>query len=500
MRADLAQDLPAAGLPQPANRRWPIRIDLAAFAEHIAGHTEESLLRYLAGRISARSPRDITAVQLDRWLTRYPWLLILDGLDEVASAAVRDQVVRAISDFLVDASRRAADVVVVATTRPQGYADELPADDFGRLDLVELSPDEAFRYADRLALERHPDDPDIRQHIHTRLEEAAQTAITARLMRTPLQVTIMSRLLEGRQRVPQERYALFDAYFATVYGREANKRGHIAKLLEERQADVAWVHERVALTCQVGAESGEAVAASIPRELLRQIARERLLAEGLEPSDAEETADRIATAALHRLVLLVPHGDGIGFEVRSLQEFMAARALTAAADPEVIDRLRLLVPSAHWRNTWLFAAGHLFRTREWPRSSLIALLREVDAVDDLHELAAPGSELPATWSTTGSRARRRRRTGRSPSTPWSGCRVRPGSAGGSSPRCCCRPPTTARPATPSCGPSRPPLLAAAVPAPPRCSSATSGSRRPGPSPPERVSSGTSTRAPAASPA
>jgi hypothetical protein len=94
-------------------------------------------------------------------------------------------------------------------------------------------------------------------------------------------------------------------------------------------------------------------------------------------------------------VLLVPHGagDGVGFEIRSLQEFLAARALTAAADSQVIERLQLLMPSAHWRNTWLFAAGHVFHTREYLRGSLLALLREVELSDDLMHFAAPGAEL-----------------------------------------------------------------------------------------------------------
>jgi hypothetical protein len=78
----------------------------------------------------------------------------------------------------------------------------------------------------------------------------------------------------------------------------------------------------------------------------------------------------------------------------------AAHALTAAADSEVIDRLRPLVPSVHWRNTWLFAAGHLSRTREHLRDSVLALLREVDLSDDLMQLAALGANSPATLSAT----------------------------------------------------------------------------------------------------
>ncbi|MCW2703240.1 MAG: hypothetical protein JWQ37_1235 [Blastococcus sp.] len=407
LHADLSRQLADRQVPVPSNRRWPIRVDLAAFAEDIAGDTEPSLLRYLARRITSRSPHDITATQLNRWLGRYPWLLILDGLDEVASAAVREQVLRSVSDFLVDAGSRDADVVVVVTTRPQGYADELDPHDFTWLGLNELTTKQALAYADRLATERHPDDADLREHIHARLDEASSNQMTARLMTTPLQVTIMSRLLERRQRVPQERYALFEEYFEAIYSREVNKKGHIATLLEERRNDVAWVHERVALTCQVEAETAEGVSAAIERTRLRDIALERLSQEGLDDAEAQTIADRIADAALQRLVLLVPHGagDSVGFEIRSLQEFMAARALTAAEGSDILQRLLPLVPSAHWRNTWLFAAGYLFRHREHLRSSLLGLLREVDVQDDLHQLAAPGSELAGELVMDGLAAR-----------------------------------------------------------------------------------------------
>ncbi|MGR7027243.1 NACHT domain-containing protein [Geodermatophilus sp. URMC 62] len=399
LHAELSEQFQAAGLPTPRNRRWPIRVDLAAFAEFITSTGHASLLRYLAQRITVESPYEIESQQLNRWLGRYPWLLVLDGLDEVASPTLRTQVLSAISGFLVDASGAggAADVVVVATTRPQGYADELDARDFAPVTLEHLPTDQALAYAGRLSKFRHPDNPDLRAHVHDRLVEAAGISMTARMMRTPLQVTIMCRLLERRQRVPQERYALFDAYFEAIYNREINKKGHIATLLEDRRRDVEWVHERVALTCQVDAETADGVSAAIPRSRLRELARGRLLGEGLPEDDADTIAGRIADAALHRLVLLVPHGagDSVGFEIRSLQEFLAARALTGAADAEVVDRLQPLAPSAHWRNTWLFAAGQLFRTREWLRDSVLALLREVDLSDDLMQFAAAGAELAA---------------------------------------------------------------------------------------------------------
>ncbi|TKJ29883.1 hypothetical protein [Blastococcus sp. CCUG 61487] len=408
LHAELSEQFRAAGLPTPRNRRWPIRVDLAAFAEFITSTGHASVLRYLAQRIAAESPHEISSSQLSRWLGRYPWLLLLDGLDEVASPNLRTQVLEAISGFLVDASAAgAADVVVVATTRPEGYADELDAADFAPVTLEQLTTDQALAYADRLESFRHPDNRDLQAHVRARLAEAAAMSMTARMMQSPLQVTIMCRLLERRQRVPQERYALFEAYFDAIYNREINKKGHISTLLEDRRRDVEWVHERVALTCQVEAETADGVNAAIPRSQLRELALQRLVREGIDEKEAGTMAARIADAALQRLVLLVPHGtgDSVGFEIRSLQEFLSARALATAADTEVLGRLRQLAPSAHWRNTWLFAAGHLFRTREWLRDSVLTLLREVDVTDELTEFAAPGAELAADLVQDGLAAR-----------------------------------------------------------------------------------------------
>jgi len=92
--------------------------------------------------------------------------------------------------------------------------------------------------------------------------------------------------------------------------------------------------------------------------------------------------------------LLTPKPDGvIGFEVRSLQEFMAARALTSGPDTDVLANLAALAPAAHWRNTWLLAAGRLFAERDHLRGELLAQLRAADTVDLLHITVAPGTQL-----------------------------------------------------------------------------------------------------------
>ena len=102
----------------------------------------------------------------------------------------------------------------------------------------------------------------------------------------------------------------------------------------------------------------------------------------------------LVRAATQRLVLLVPRGrEHVGFEIRSLQEFLTARALVGGSDQTVIDRLQVLAASAHWRNPWLFAAGRLFAEREPLRDSVVMVLDHVDVSGPLARLWSPGAQL-----------------------------------------------------------------------------------------------------------
>jgi hypothetical protein len=92
--------------------------------------------------------------------------------------------------------------------------------------------------------------------------------------------------------------------------------------------------------------------------------------------------------------MIVPRAlDDIGFEVRSIQEFFAARAMVSGSDESVIDRLRITIAPVHWRNTWLLAAGRVFAQREHLRLHLFGLLTAIDKTDMVSAVVAPGADL-----------------------------------------------------------------------------------------------------------
>src|SRR5262249_11922127 len=92
--------------------------------------------------------------------------------------------------------------------------------------------------------------------------------------------------------------------------------------------------------------------------------------------------DQIIDAAGTRLVFLVGvEDDAIGFELRSLQEFMAAEGLMAGGDDQVIARLGEGSQPPHWRKTFLFATGKCFADRQHLRDSIYAICSTLDDDD-----------------------------------------------------------------------------------------------------------------------
>lgn len=362
VQSGTASALQRVGAHSPRNRRWPIRVNLAKYADELGPSGEKSLLRWMSERISDRAELNILPNALGRWIKNWPSLVILDGLDEVTAPEVRPRVLDEIRALVEDSDADDADVLVVVTTRPTGYTERLMPDRFDQLDLSYLDERTAIAYGRHVTTRRLADDLDRRDQVIERFERHAGDASMLRLMKTPLQVLIMTFILERFGSLPANKYELFWRYFETIYARESAKPTNLARFISEQRREIVDLHEGVGLELQVLAEGSSDARSIMSKSRLRELVILRLRELGNEPGQRlDRVADQIVQASTDRLVLLVPAEDeGISFEIRSLQELMAARALAKGREGQIRERLSIAAPSPHWRNTLVFLAGKIF--------------------------------------------------------------------------------------------------------------------------------------------
>ncbi|MFJ4015275.1 MULTISPECIES: NACHT domain-containing NTPase [Microbacterium] len=383
-----------AGIPNPQKRRWPFVIELAKAGAVIASSPSTfSLLTYIADSILIRGKKSDPSALLD-WLRTWPSCLVLDGLDEVPDAKIRSRLIEAVTALVSELSSEKADVLFVATTRPQGYRREFDdAFPCTQITLSELTETEAISYSEALTALRAANDPDLAEQVAQRLITAVHERVTQRLMTTPLQVTIMTALAEEAVDLPTDRFELFDRYYRVVYDRELAKSEAFTELKSLRP-HIDHLHEQAGLKLQARTERPGNSDAVLTKSEISRILRHRLSSAGFEESESESIATTLLKLSTERLVMLVsPKTSKYEFEVRSLQEYMAARAITDGDEQVVLQNLRELVPSSHWRNTWLLAAGRLLKRREHLIDDVIDIVVRYDIQSAESPITALGASL-----------------------------------------------------------------------------------------------------------
>ncbi len=368
--------------PLPRHTRWAMRIDLAVYAEDHGFSDDSILISYIAEKVSSRSDAGkIRGQALQWWLKNWPSFLILDGLDEVTEPTVRKWVIERVVEFVTNADGDDCDVFVVMTTRPMGYVENIAPTQFERVDLDYLSVNEAIRYGELATRARLRMDLDRVDKVVRQLKTAAHDDSLQLLLRTPLQVLIMTIIVSSAGHLAPDRYSLFWGYYDTVFRRERDKPTGARAILQNHALTIQRLHEHVGFELQSRSEEADRSFAALTQQELRNITWKILHDVGFKPSDVDaELLNKILTTATHRLVLIVPRGDeGYGFDVRSLQELMAARYLTTGTDDAVIKRLRTAAASPHWRNTIIFAAGHWFsEPQDHHHQAIVELVETVD--------------------------------------------------------------------------------------------------------------------------
>ena len=358
----------------------PLRVDLRDYAEWLAGNdpfgeedeprkskarrkAERSLELFLAEFCSAASGgRKVDVEQVQSLLTRYPTLLVLDGLDEVADTHLRQIVVDEIN---LTATRMGARIgsntqlrrfQILVTSRPNatGLAEPDP-DTFQTLKLEPLSPQLQDEFVTKWCDVNDIDGKD-RNKLRRIFRDRSTLDHVAQLADNPMQLTILLFLISRKgDAVPISRTPLYTDYMATLLDREVNRRQiereHVP-LVQEVTAFLGW-------HMHAGVETAPA-AGRMPLDDIETT----LLMYFRKTGGPHEESNQLFKAASDRFWALTSKEDGtFEFAVQPVREYFAAKFLSEWAGRErkeplqKKDILRNLIERTYWFNTARFYAG-----------------------------------------------------------------------------------------------------------------------------------------------
>jgi hypothetical protein len=356
--------------------RLPLRVDLRDYAEWLAGRdpfgddepirtvrrrskVRRSLEIFLAHLCSFTSGgRAVSVEQLQSLLTRYPTILVLDGLDEVADPELRQIVVEEINRTAVRMSGgikiRPFQILVTARPNAAGLS-EPDLELFQTLKLEPLSPALQTEFVtkwcdvnDLQGRERH--------NLRRIFRDRASLDHVAQLADNPMQLTILLFLISRKgDAVPVSRTPLYTDYMTTLMDREVS-RHFIARnqvpLVQEVTAFLGWhMHSGM----ESSPSAGRMTLVDIETTLLIYLRK---------TGGPDQEASRLFKAASDRFWALTSKEDGtFEFAVQPVREYFAAKFLAEWVGRERSEPLqkqailRSLIERPYWLNTARFYAG-----------------------------------------------------------------------------------------------------------------------------------------------
>lgn len=368
----------AAGdeMPEVADPKLPLRVDLTDYSKWISGRDpfgddyydaksrdrgkgQRSLENFLASLCGYHSGgRRVSVEQIQSLMDRYPTLVVLDGLDEVADVRLRGLVVDEINRFTSrlskDGTRRRCQVMVTARPNASGLP-EPDKNTFQTLEMCPLNEDLQNEFVNQWAALNGVEGAEKRR-LHRTFQERTAYDHVAQLADNPMQLTILLFLISRKgDAVPISRTPLYTEYMQTLLDREVSKqqieRDHVPQV-NEVTSFLGWY-------MQSGVEGKRGA----DRMTLQNIEITLMVYFRLTggPSDRVEELFKTVT---DRFWALASKVEGtFEFAVQPVREYFAAKYLAEWAGMDQRDPLpkhevlRQLIKRNYWLNTARFYAG-----------------------------------------------------------------------------------------------------------------------------------------------
>lgn len=316
-----------------------------------------SLEMFLAEFLHVRSGGMIATVETVRdVLHRFPMLVVLDGLDEVAQVQRRTRVVKEIDDFAARLGTNSLNAPqVLVTTRPNASGMAEPSTDtFETIALARLSPALRTEYLRKWA-DTHSIHGRDRRDLERTFRQRSSEPHILQLADNPMQLTILLYLMRKRgNSVPAARTELYTSYMETFLDREAAKTPAVDDYRDDLEEVTAYLGWHLQSLAESAGGNGQLATKALRKAIVDYL---------FDVEKSFDLVDALFTAVTDRVWALTSKVQGtFEFDVQPLREYFAARFLNdfAGADVRGFDKstvLRALVRRPYWLNTSRFYAG-----------------------------------------------------------------------------------------------------------------------------------------------
>lgn len=369
--------------------RIPFKIALREYAAWVSRKRTEniSVIQYMMDRIKVISGESVSIKAIRRVLRERAWIFFFDGLDEVPESSNRQEVLKQIHIFIsMDLKELSCDCMVVGTTRPQGYNNDFDETRYKHLEVADLSNEDCQLYIQKL-FELMEEQTERREGYIRIMKEALEDDITCRLMKTPLQITIISILVKSGGKPPHERYSLFCQYYETVIRREKQKE--IVATLNDNMRWLEEIHYIIGDKLQCESERAENPSAEISRENLEAVIRTYVEENQDDFYESEsgtvKKVEEFLMTITERICFLCENREGYySFSIRSMQEYFAGTYMIKdRVDEDALNNIKRIAYSSYWRNALLFALGYIELQRRSLEPEIGRLCEQMNGKDNI---------------------------------------------------------------------------------------------------------------------
>lgn len=285
-----------------------------------------SLESFLAAQVKIRSGgADFSVDDLLLLASATPFLIVLDGLDEVASHSDRKTIVESVNTTALRIQSISPRSQIVVTSRPAAVAStpKFQSDEWNYISLRSITRKLIFEYIRRWGSAKKLTKVE-QSEISAVLESKLESSQIQDLAHNAMQLTILLNLVHTRgQALPDHRTELYGSYISIYFDREAAKN----KVVRENRQLLIDLHGFIGWKIHAAAEARRS-SGRVSQEGLIKLITEFLATRAQDDQSIKE----LLAGVVDRIVMIVSQIEGtFEFEVQPLREYFAGYHLYSTA-------------------------------------------------------------------------------------------------------------------------------------------------------------------------